>query len=422
MTAKKNKQLLCFTVLFGLAVISCKKESVFSKKENPEVMITGNRLSADTIKFVKDTVYLITDNLVRNAGQVLLIEAGTLIKLKNYIGITINPNGKIIAVGTLKSPVVFTSDALKGTAGALALSGSVNAWVGININGIPAFSSGNLSYVRIEFAGVSSTAGALSLRNVDKSTVLNNIQVSYSHSNLAYEFINGNCNAANLVSYASASADFNISGGYTGMLQNLIAYRYPGFGGPSGMIIRGNNTFPGISNFTIIGPGNTTGLFVTDGAKFHIRNTVLTGSRDGFYIDSKESGISLQTGESDFSYSFVHCNDTARAFYIPTGIVPGIIPPVTAADFKLFMLQPQFHNSLVLNTAEFKFTDPYNYNVNPDPLPLPGSPLLSGANFDGPVFSDTFFKPVSYRGALGADNNWLKGWTNFIPLQTNYNN
>jgi hypothetical protein len=417
------KNSLYFAMLFAAIIVSCKKESVFLKKEKPEVIISKERLTAETIKFVNDTVYLIADNLVRNAGQALLIEAGTLIKVKNYIGITINANGKIMAAGTANEPIVFTSDALKGAAGTRT-PGAENAWRGIVINGAPAFSSGSLSYVRIEFAGVTGTdAGALSLRNVDKSTVLNNIQVSYSHSNSApsFEFINGNCNATNLISYASVATDFSIGGGYTGKLQSLIAHRHPFFGSSSGVLIKGSNTFPGISNFTVIGPSGSYGLVVTDGAKFHIRNSVLSGFQGGFSIDSKESGISLQTGESDFSYSFVHSNDSAKAFYIPTGLIPGIIPPVTAADFKLFILQPQFHNNLILNIADFKFTDPYNYDVNPDIMPMPGSPVLSGANFDGPVFSDPFFKRVSYRGALGADN-WLKGWTNFILLQTNYNN
>jgi hypothetical protein len=65
-------------------------------------------------------------------------------------------------------------------------------------------------------------------------------------------------------------------------------------------------------------------------------------------------------------------------------------------------------------------TDPFNYNVRPDPYPRTGSPLLSGANFDAP-FNDAFFNKVDYRGALGSDK-WMASWTNFLPLQTNYNN
>ena len=67
------------------------------------------------------------------------------------------------------------------------------------------------------------------------------------------------------------------------------------------------------------------------------------------------------------------------------------------------------------------FTNPYDYDNGPDAMPKTASLLLSGANFDGSIFSDPFFKKVNYRGALGSDN-WMQGWTNFNPLRTNYNN
>jgi hypothetical protein len=92
----------------------------------------------------------------------------------------------------------------------------------------------------------------------------------------------------------------------------------------------------------------------------------------------------------------------------------------TSEDFKNYALQPVFGHRLFSSSDEFMLTDPFNYDVDPDPLPKTGSPLLTGANFDG-LFSDPFFEKVEYRGALGT-NNWMQGWTNFLPLQTNYNN
>jgi hypothetical protein len=84
------------------------------------------------------------------------------------------------------------------------------------------------------------------------------------------------------------------------------------------------------------------------------------------------------------------------------------------------MLGPSFNNEIFLSSDPFMLTDPFNYDVHPDPLPKTGSPLLNGANFDS-LFNDAFFQKVNYRGAIGTDN-WLKDWTNFLPLQTNYNN
>jgi hypothetical protein len=425
-----------YLVLFVILSASCKKEVVFIKKSLPEITLEGNRLLTGNIKLVKDTVYVLSENLIRNANEVLTIEAGTLIKIKNDIAIIINNNGKIIANGTQTNPIVFTADALKGTGSS---PNGFKGWKGIQVNGAVATSSGSINYVRIEFTGSDNSLAGLSLNNVDKLTSLNNIQVSYPLEAPAMAFKGGNCNASNLVSFASGGNDVTLSNGYNGNLQNILIYRHPFFplnlngNTLAGVFITGNNTFPYLSNITIMGPDDqpqtsfkyydnrAAALIVTDKAKFHIRNSVISGfPRGGFYIDSKESAISLQTGENDFMYSFVHANDSSRAFYIPIGLVPGIIPPVTAANFKSYMLQPQFYNQFILSTTAYKFTSPYDYDYNPNPVPQAGSPVLTGANFSAP-FNDTFFKPVTYRGALGVDN-WMTGWVNFKPLQTDYNN
>ena len=435
-----RKHIFYTAAVLATVTGACKKSGVFLEKKIPEVTLSGSRLSENVISLTKDTVYVLAANLTRQANQQLLVEAGTLIKVKNNVGIVIENGGKITANGTKDAPVVFTSDALKGTSGTSPL-GTSNGWSGIIINGPTACS---ISYVRIEFAGTGNTA-SLSLRNLDNTAVLNYIQVSYSIFAPAFEFTGGNCKAGNLVSYASSGTDFIFSNSYRGSVQHALAYRHPYFitniNAIAGVYIQGTGTFPAVSNVSVIGPdkqngtatkysdmvggfsgGRVAALLVTNGAKFHIRNSVFAGfPKAGFYIDSKESGDSLQFGVSDFTYNAVHSNDTNRVFYIPSNLIPSN-PPITAKDFKSFMLQPQFHNRLFLTTAGFAFTDPYNYDVNPNPQPQAGSPLLTGANFDGPFFGNTaFFKPVTYIGALGTDN-WLQGWTNFIPLQTNYNN
>lgn len=432
-----NKRI-CFIATLIMLVASCKKEIEIIQKKNPEVSLDANRLAATVINLNKDTVYLLASNLVRNANEVLNIEAGTLIKVKNNLSIIINTNGKINANGTPDNPIIFTSDALKGTAGFTG-----NQWEGITLNGTAGVSSGTIKFVRIEFAGGIFNS-SLVLRNLDSTTILNNIQVSYSNSKPSFEFSGGNCYASNLVTYASAGTDFLLTNGFTGMLQNLLAYRHPFFATDvyqlAGMQIQGTNTFPTISNLSVIGPDNQPGteyvynytdsnnsgrriaaLYITNKAKFHIRNTVLSGfPKTGFYIDNPETASSLRSGESDFTYSLVHSNDSTRSFYIPDNLLV-FTPPIAAKDFKNLMLQSQYHNKRVLNTAEYQFTDPYNYDYGLNAIPMQNSLLISGANFDTPFFHKSFFKKVNYRGAIGADN-WLQHWTNFIPLQTDYNN
>jgi hypothetical protein len=430
-------------VILSVTISACKKSAMLLEKAAPEIVLQGNRLSSNIIHLFSDTVYILAANLSIQANQQLLIDPGTLIKVKNNIEIVVNSGGKITANGTAVAPIVFTSNALQGTAGSTP-SIDKNAWAGITINGPVVGSSASLKYIRIEFAGTGSSA-ALSLRNIDSTAVIQYIQVSYSFNTPSFEFIGGNCQASNLVSYASSGTDFILSGGYTGKLQHILGYRHPylatNINPLTGLYIQGAGTLPAISNMSVIGPdlqpgmaakyndtagafsgGRVAALVVAGTAKFHIRNSVFSGfPKAGFYMDNRESATSLQAGQSGFTYNFIHSNDTNRVFYIPANLVPSN-PPITSKEFKSFMLQAPFHNQLFLTSSDLKYSSPYNYDVSPNAAPQAGSPMLSGANFDGPVFSNTsFFKPVTHRGAIGTDN-WLQGWTNFLPLQTNYNN
>ena len=437
---------------------SCKKEITITQKIKPEVVIApgDSRLSFDDIHFVKDTVYIIATDIIRNTSQTFTIDAGTLIKVKNKIAITINPGGQILANGTKSEPVIFTSTASKGGGGQIVNTGASdqNFWYGISITGSEGKSSGNMNFVRIEFAGGSRSIpgeAALSLTEVDKLTIIQNIQVSYCFETPSFDFSGGNCNASKLVSYACVNSDFIIENGYKGMLQNLLVYRHPYFASScdrgcngidlAGLIIKDDNSFPLISNLTVLGPGIQTGTgkkysdttsitpspigniisgsrvggVIIRGGKFIIRNTVLSGfPKGGFYLDNRASAVALNNNYAEFTYSLTESNDSSRAFFL----TPGVYPPYTSADFKQFILRPQYHNRQFYNLDDFGFTDPFNYDINPNLLPRPGSPVLSGANFDG---ADTFFQRVDYIGALGTDN-WMEGWVNFIPLQTDYNN
>ena len=58
---------------------------------------------------------------------------------------------------------------------------------------------------------------------------------------------------------------------------------------------------------------------------------------------------------------------------------------------------------------------------NPNWGPVSGSPLLGAANFNDSRLGG--FDKVTYIGAFASDSdtdNWLKGWTNFDPQNTDY--
>jgi hypothetical protein len=433
---KTNKFLYIIAIMM-LVLAACQKESIVRQRTKPQLVLgvaDSLRLKNSLLKFSRDTVYVLATNLNIGADQNWQIEAGTLVKVNKSISIIINIGARVEAKGTVTDPIIFTSSAEKGNAG--NVNGTVNNWNGITINGSTSMAVFN--FVRIEFAGAQQAA--FLINGTGNETSINHVQVSYSN-NGSFEFRGGSINAANLVSYGAFGTDFNLTNGYRGMLQNLLAYRLPYFittaGSVAGLLVQGNNTFPVISNLTVIGPdkqlntergyydsvtsvGNrrVAAFLVTANSKFHVANSVLMGfPATGFHMDNRASAISLQNGESSFTYSLVQCSDSNRAFYLSKNIYP----PFTSVDFKDFALRPSFNNQLLYNFEAFQLTDPFNYDLAPDPLPKANSPVLLPSNYDSTAFRNPFFKKLNYRGALGTDN-WLKSWTNFIPLQTNYNN
>lgn len=427
----------------GYSLEGCKKRAdVTVSTPKPEVTLLGGSLLPQVLHLYKDTVYIMNQPLSRGDGQQLIIDAGTVIKVSPNANITIdiNPGGKIQANGTADNPVVFTSNAEPGTQQESWGRLSINGKSSDNTSGIigdVGDSSGSLHYVRIEFGG-------LTLTGVGNGTTVDHVQVSYCYGAPAFEFNGGTFNAHHLVSYACVgSADFHITRGFTGKLQHLLAYRIPYFGPKgntlTGMLIDNDAygsqntplTLPIISNLTVIGPnaqpgttdaykdtltGRPASLVTTANAHFRIRNSLfLAFPEGGWYLDDSLTVDGLVKNTSEFTWSIVHSNDSARAFYLKPNTYTG------AGDLATYMLEPGLHNALYKSADDFMFTDAFHYEKDaPDPMPKGGSPVLTGADFSGNNYGDAFFEKVSYKGALGNDN-WLQGWINFHPLQTLYN-
>ena len=444
----KNKLPFYLIVPLTISLFSCKKELKYVNKEKPEVIINTNdvRFSQASINFVSDTVYVINTDLTILPNQTLKIAAGTLFKVNIGKAITVQPGGKIDAEGNANQPIIFTVNAFQGSAGGVVpgTDGAKRMWKGLFINGNYSTSndntktSGILSYVRIEFAGQESNnddAVALLLKNVSKQTILNNIQVSYSETS-AIKINGGNCNASNLLSYACFKSDIILENKYQGMLQNILCFKHPYFfaGGENAALrITQTETFPIISNLTIIGPDNQKGynagtfnsgsiaINISNQAKFNIINSAVLGYPSGaLKFNNAPSYDALIAGESSLTNSLFHSNIADSIFYLDRDIQP----PFTSNDLKSYILKPEFKNAQVTASSEFVLTNPYDYygTNSPNPSPAAVSPLLQGARFISAPFTDAYFKKVNYRGALGTGaDNWIQGWTNFIPLQTNYN-
>jgi hypothetical protein len=437
--------------VFLLAILTvvaggCSKRDIYADLSKPEVVVTAtdDRFRVNEVLFDSDTVYVVASNLDFSSGSRWVIEPGTLIKVRNGLSVVVRAGARIEARGTADAPVIFTSAAAAGSQGAIGSDGrGPNHWNGLHIYGAasvqPGTSSGVLTFVRVEFAGGNvqfNGLPSLLLEDVDSTTLVRHVQVSYSFNADAFRFRGGNVDAAYLVAYATNGRDFSLEQGYRGRMQHLLAYRHPFFPlnipGPSiaGMLITGSGTNPTISNLTVLGPESlastslsytlrfpSAGLLVNGGATFRIRNSVLMGfPQTAFHMGERQSAIALQQGRSEFTHNIIHSYDLKDICRLPSNV----FPPFGSEDFRGFVLDPAFNNQLFSDAAEFQWTDPYQYDAGPKPEPLPVSKVLTGADFSGIFFGQSFFQRVTYIGALGVDT-WLNPWTNFTPLQTRYN-
>jgi hypothetical protein len=441
---------LLIVVLYTLP--SCRKTDQYVNKAKPEVVLSAGqlRVAQPEVHLFKDTVYVISSSLVFQQGQRLTIDPGTLVKVEDEQSITFNAGSSFNIVGTSDAPIVFTSSAPMGTAGAGGKT--QHSWGGIVVNGKSGNSSGLISHLRIEFAAANRPFGALTLTSIDSSTVIDHIQVSYSGTSLkssgaAVVLSGGNCRIKYITCYASFGNDIVASNAFTGALQFGVVLRHPFF--PifnlnsntsgninfSGLRIEGQGTNPQISNLSVVGPDIQSGvdgtyqvvddvrgrtdmnaLLLTGGARCQIQNSIIAGfPKAGFYLDDANSAIALNAGSSAIRYTHFQAADTTRTFVLPSFV----FPPFGSSDFRSLMLQPSFHNVLAKSFADLALKDPFKYDGYPDVAPKQGSPLSSAANFDNVPAG--FFQKVSFIGGIG-DENWMSGWTNFQPLQTNYNN
>ncbi|MBK7868938.1 MAG: T9SS C-terminal target domain-containing protein [Ignavibacteriales bacterium] len=256
-----------------------------------------------------NNTYLLKGFVRVQSGVTLTIEAGTVIYGENSTQGTliVKPGGKVIADGTVNSPIVFTSEFTKPGAsrpptygdwggiiilgnapinipgGTTAIEGPGDTYGGTNADD----NSGVLRYVRIEYPGIAfsqnNEINGLTCGGVGRGTVLDYIQVSYSGDD-SFEFFGGNVNAKHLIAYKGWDDDFDTDFGYSGKLQFLVSFRDPAIADQSGSngfesdndgTGSGNTplTSPEWFNVTLVGPISAAGAQFNNNYKrgMHLR-------------------------------------------------------------------------------------------------------------------------------------------------------
>jgi hypothetical protein len=434
--------------------------SVTTPVAGPKVATIDADITSDRTLYA-DTVYTLKGFIKVGNGATLTIEAGTRIEGDyNTLGssLFILRGAKIRAMGTADAPIVFTSSRPVGQRqpgdwGGLILIGNarVNRADPVILEGTENFSSpinyaggtddsdssGELHYVRVEFAGYA-TAPNAELNSFTFAAVGNGTKGDHLESlaglDDSYEFFGGGADLSYLVSYESGDDHFDMSEGFSGRLQYLIAYQskvlIPRTGAgnvssdPEGIEndgCAGSNcsngqdsqpyTLPLIANFTLIG----TGPGVVDGTSGGI-GMVLRRGTGGYYVN----GVIARWPKAAMSIR----DATSTGARIADGslVVSNVLTTDNPTLFQAgnLTVDASANNlEVAVSSASALFSslpnDPSS-GTQFDWSLTTSSPARTGGmeTFTGTLAAKagSFVMPTAYRGAVDPSGaKWWQGWT-----------
>lgn len=452
-------------VSLGTATITAIAQSDTTVKATCAVLVTPSTgqvitvsgdITADT-KWYAAAKYMLSGFVYVKNNATLTIEPGTLIKgvSNTKAALMIERGSKIMAVGTSDKPIVFTSDKPAGQRGygdwgGVVLCGNAptnkhdsDTGVGIAEGGIgslyggtnAADNSGTLQYVRIEFPGIGLTAVAnseingLTLYAVGSGTTIDHIQVSYSGDD-SYEWFGGTVNCKYLVALRGWDDEWDTDNGYSGKVQFFVSLRDPAIADQStsngfesdndadgstlapytsALFVNGSVFGPKVTSTTTINSLFGHGMQIRRGSRLSIYNTVVAGWPYGLYVDGALGDSPAQA--------------TNNVLQIENCIISGMGSnykenATSLQNSATWFTSANRNNSVLATNDLLMVTNPFNLTA-PNFLPLAGSPLLTGASFTNSRLTDSFFTPVTYKGAFGT-TNWTAGWCNWDPQNTVY--
>jgi hypothetical protein len=414
---------------------------------NPPVQEVLGNITANTEWDCRKTYVLKTFVEVR-PGVTLTVGPGTQIKAlrgsgvgsDSLAGLVILPRAKVRAMGTKALPIVMTSaEAVprRGDwAGVMIIGGArsnhqnAGGPVAVYPEGLvtqPQFqygsigadrddndSSGELHYVRVEYAGYQLTVGneinSFGFYGVGSGTSVDHLQALHGFDD-AFEWFGGTVNAKYLVAASVEDDCFDIDNGFRGKLQFGVCNRDDVLRGGNGFEVDNDangtsnepRTDPTIYNFTLI--GKDTDL-AEGGFGLHLRRNAKGRWFNILAVNWPLAGLHIQPNTSGGTDGAVD-NATDGSLSLRNSIVGGIRKngETAFADGYIFNAANNLRTAAL---ADAKITSVSS--KRPNFALQSGSPALTG--WTAPP-NDGFFTPVSFIGACSTTCTEFEGWTRY---------
>ncbi len=425
---------------------------IVASAEVPVIMIQDNNSSGvGTTTWSRDTVYILDGFVFVNDGQILTIEAGTIIKGKagqaeDASALIVARGGRIMAEGTSNAPIIFTaeSDNIKpGEIIGSSLDAKTNGlWGGViilgrastnnttlskAIEGIPSSetrgqyggnddsdNSGVFRYVSIRHAGTligaENEINGLTLGAVGDGTTVEYVEV-FANQDDGIEFFGGTVNTRYMVSAFNNDDSFDYDEGFRGYCQFWLVVQDPAVGdrigehdgGPKDNEFGSPYATPQIFNASYIGRGADAGtrlITFRDNAGGVYKNSIFMKTAKGIDIEyiegSDNSYMQFESGNLEISHNIF--------WNVADGTGSGIFAVVPAKDSYTVPVGYEEAFDSHFTSAGNEISDPGVSAENPVPTNNVGGNMA--------VYPGDWFMEVSYKGAFDPNGiNWAKGWT-----------
>lgn len=444
---------------FLLLLLAATTSYVFAQTQ---VTIKDADLGSGTYNWTAENEYILDGFVFLEAGGVLNIAAGTVIKGletpttgDNASTLIITQGAKINVNGTQMAPVIMTSElddvndpnditmedrSLWGGLIILGYATIGNATTPAQVEGIPTDetraryggdndldNSGSIKYLSIRHGGAELAPGneinGLTLGGIGSNTVMEHIEI-VANSDDGIEWFGGTVNMKNLALGFNADDSFDWDTGFRGKVQFMFviqgADESDNGGELDGAIPDGQTPFsnPTIYNATIIGSGagaaagNPAAFIFRDATGGTLANSIITDFKS-YALEVEDlplaSGVDsrqrMENGDLNIK------NNVWFGFGNGNQVEVGkMIRATTDAEDPScsFLISHITNNNNDVVNPQLEGIS-RNPDGNLDPRPSASGPAYTTSLAATP---GGFFETVDYKGAFAADaDNWLNHWT-----------